>query len=102
MNTTRAVEGVPAIERRKIETKLNSLDGETILLSGLVRKQASENHDGLPGFADFPILGPLLFRSTREGGHDTEVLMAVTLSFKTAQDAERALERLRPADAEHE
>jgi len=32
-NTALSVNGVPALTRRKLDTKMNSLDGETVVLS---------------------------------------------------------------------
>ena len=82
LNPARAIDGVPSISRRKLVTKVNSLDGETVVLSGLVRQLRSQNDEGIPVLKDIPILGGL-FSSRTRSDELHELAMAVTLSFPT-------------------
>lgn len=85
LNQGQAIGGIPALNRRRLATKINSVDGETILLSGLVRQLHSTQDEGLPVLKDIPILGGLFgTRSSNSESH--EVLMAMTLSMATPME----------------
>ncbi len=86
VNASNAIDGIPALNRRKLTTKVNSLDGETVLLSGLVRQLQSFQDEGMPVLKDIPILGGLFSSRTRT--HESqEILMAMTLSVVTRSDS---------------
>ncbi len=82
LNQGQAIGGVPALNRRRLSTKVNSVDGETILLSGLLRQLASTQHEGVPVLKDLPILGAI-FGASSSSSESHEVLMAMTLSMST-------------------
>lgn len=85
INAADAIGGIPALNRRRLSTKVNSIDGETILLSGLVRRLESAREQGIPVLKELPIFGPVF--SSRSGAHEShEVMMAVTFSMATRQD----------------
>lgn len=77
------MEGIPALTRRSVKTKINSLEGETVILSGLVKQNTKKEKDGVPFFSSIPILGSLLFTKSSEGSEQTELLMAVTFEMST-------------------
>lgn len=87
-----AVNGIPAITRRQLDTKMESLEGETVILSGLVRQARAAGRESVPLLGDIPLLGDLLFSQTTESSRSTEILMAVTFSVSTAA---KARERIR-------
>lgn len=80
LDSSIAVDGVPALTRRHVETKLDSLDGETLLISGLVRQTRSKGSTGTPFLSDIPILG-LLFSEKEQRNEQTEIWIALRLSF---------------------
>jgi pilus assembly protein CpaC len=67
----------PALLTRKTSTEFNVKDGETIVLSGLVQREQSNNIDKVPGLGDIPLLGAL-FRSKRFQNKETELVVFVT------------------------
>jgi Flp pilus assembly secretin CpaC len=85
LNQAQAIGGIPGLNRRKLMTKVNSLDGQTVLLSGLVRQLESVQDEGVPVLKDIPFLGAL-FSSRGLSRESHEILMAVTLSVPTRAD----------------
>jgi pilus assembly protein CpaC len=95
INQERSVQGIPSLVRRNVETKMNSIDGETVILSGLTRQASSQSEKSLPWLSKIPWVGPLIFTSEDARSEETEVLMAVTLSFTSRRDRGGALRELR-------
>lgn len=89
VSQSRAVDGVPGLTKRSLNTKMQSEEGQTVILSGLVRQAEAEERATLPVLGSIPFLGPLLFGSKNETSQETEVFMAVTFSF-TARAREEA------------
>ncbi len=94
-----SVNGVPSLNRRRLTTKMESLDSETVLLSGLIRRVVTKTKEGVPLLSSIPLLG-LLFSKTVDSETDSEIVIALTLSFRTRDDHQRevigARERLEP------
>ncbi|NBX82161.1 hypothetical protein EBQ90_03620 [bacterium] len=84
------VENIPALTARNFLTKMDSLDGETVILSGLTRQSSQREEKGIPWLSQLPILGDLLFSQTSSGRKETELLMAVTVGLTTrARESDR-------------
>lgn len=82
LNPAAGMDGVPALVRRNVETKMTSWDGETVVLSGLTRRVASADKEGLPLLAHIPGLD-LLFAKRGRRVEETEIFMAVTFALTT-------------------
>jgi pilus assembly protein CpaC len=67
----------PALRSRRTETEFNVMQGGTIVLSGLLRRDASTSLDKVPFLGDIPVLGAL-FRSKRFQNNETELVVFVT------------------------
>lgn len=72
----------PALSTRKTGTEFNVHSGETIVLSGLIHREAGTSVDKVPGLGDIPILGAL-FRSERFQNKETELVVFVTPTVVT-------------------
>ncbi len=72
--------GGPALLTRRTETEFNVQAGETIVLSGLLQRNASTDIDKVPLLGDVPVLGAL-FRSKRFQNKETELVVFVTPSI---------------------
>lgn len=72
-----AVDGVPGILTRRVETYLSLESGQTIVLSGLVHSDDALNVQKLPLLGDIPILGEL-FRSRSFQKRETELVVFLT------------------------
>jgi len=69
---------VPAFSKRTAETQLFLKDGETLLMSGLLKDTVSEDDiEKVPGLGDIPILG-LLFKSKDYQQDQTELVITLT------------------------
>ena len=96
--SVRAVGG-PALLTRKTITEFNVRSGQTMVLSGLLQRNASTDIDKIPLLGDIPILGAL-FRSKRFQNKETELVVFVTPSVVDSQSPglvdriDRATDRL--------
>jgi pilus assembly protein CpaC len=84
----------PALRTRKTESEFNVMDGQTIVLSGLLSRDKSVSIDKLPFLGDIPILGAL-FRSKRYQNSETELVVFVTpiASEKHSQNQQEAMDK---------
>ena len=69
----------PALRTRRTETEFNVQAGGTIVLSGLLRRDAGTTIDKIPLLGNIPVLGAL-FRSKRFQDNETELVVFVTPS----------------------
>jgi len=69
--------GAPGLLTRRTETEINVVTGKTIVISGLLTAESSEDIDKLPGLGDIPYLGAL-FRSENFRNQATELVVFVT------------------------
>ncbi len=67
----------PGLLSRRTETEFNVRSGQTLVLSGLLQREHSQDVDKLPLLGDVPLLGGL-FRSTRTQNKETELVVLVT------------------------
>lgn len=67
----------PTISTRKIETKLTAIDGNTIVLGGLITDNRSSSDSGIPYAKDIPILGNL-FKKGNESTKRNELIVLIT------------------------
>jgi pilus assembly protein CpaC len=67
----------PALKTRRTETEFNVRSGETLVLSGFLSREQSEDVDRVPGLSELPVLGAL-FRSRRFQRRETELVVFVT------------------------
>ncbi len=72
-----AVQGIPGLIIRRTDTEFNVRDGETIVLSGLIKRESSRASDGLPGLRRAPIIGRA-FRADNDTDSEQEVVVFIT------------------------
>lgn len=89
----------PALRTRRTETEFNVMEGGTIVLSGLLKRDVSTSVDKVPFLGDIPVLGAL-FRSKRFQNNETELVVFVTPvavdknSFALEESMAKAVARL--------
>ncbi len=76
--------GAPALRSRKTESQLNVRDGETIVISGLLSSESSNDNDSVPGLGAIPVLGKL-FSSQELESNVRELVVFVTPEVVTAE-----------------
>jgi type IV pilus assembly protein PilQ len=69
--------GYPNVSTRTISTTVRLNDGETIILGGLIKTNASENRDKIPILGDIPLIGNL-FRHTTKSFSKTNLVVYIT------------------------
>lgn len=69
--------GVPAVDRRKLTSRLEVRDGNTLVVGGLMQDHTTQTDKGVPGLFDMPFLGRL-FRSDVDEGQKRELLVFLT------------------------
>lgn len=69
----------PSLLTRRTSTEFNVAVGETLVLGGLLSKEATTDIDKVPLLGDIPVLGAL-FRSKRFQNRETELVVFVTPS----------------------
>ena len=67
----------PTISDRKVSSTVAIRDGETVALGGMIQDSTTDEHNGIPGLQDIPLLGNL-FRDTQHSEHRTELLVLIT------------------------
>jgi pilus assembly protein CpaC len=91
-----AVDGVPGLRTSTMNTEVDALEGQPILLTGLFQASASKDVDKVPVLGSIPLLGEL-FKSRAFREHESELLVALLPKFG-AQNVELPLQSYRGLD----
>jgi general secretion pathway protein D len=67
----------PTIGTRQIQTVIRLRDGETNMLAGLIAREDSDSHSGVPGLSDIPGLKRIFGKSTMTK-RETDIIMTLT------------------------
>jgi pilus assembly protein CpaC len=81
-----AVEGIPAIKERVVDTGVEMQAGQTLAIAGLVQNRIESVRTGVPWLCDLPYAG-VLFRRVEEKNNEIELLIFVTPELVDAMDA---------------
>jgi len=84
--------GAPVISTREAETKLLAMNGQTVVLGGLVDRQTEKVRSGIPILKDLPLIG-FLFRTTREREGTSELFLFLTPYIVASDEDAEALRR---------
>jgi Flp pilus assembly secretin CpaC len=68
--------GPPGRRRTQLQSLVNMLPGQAIVLAGAAARQESETQGGLPGLSQIPIVG-VLFGTNQRHGDATEALLFI-------------------------
>ncbi len=74
---TRAVLGVPPLEKREVKTRVLVDNGETIVLGGVFERNRGTNSERIPFFGDLPVVG-WAFRQEFKEDRKKELLIFIT------------------------
>ena len=84
----------PIISNRSISSNVSVVDGQTVLLGGLIRDQQQAGKDGIPGLRRVKGVGNL-FGSTNRSNERTELLILIRPSvIRDGKDAQSVAEEL--------
>lgn len=83
------------IDRRETTTQLIVQDGQTVVISGILRSEDSDVTRKIPFFGDLPLIGAL-FTSTEQSTRQTELVAFITpIVVENSQDLNRVNEPYR-------
>jgi len=74
---TRSVNGVPPIDKREVNTKVQVQNGETVVLGGIYEIASADQINKIPFLGDLPILGNL-FKTNGSKHNKFELIIFVT------------------------
>ena len=77
IDKSKSVDGIPGMFTNRIQSHVNLLQSQSLVLSGLIKAEDSESAGGLPGLSNLPILGAL-FASKDFRTSQTQLLIFVT------------------------
>lgn len=77
VDTSVSVQGIPGFLTRQSESEINVKNGQTIVMSGLVNNEMSNDASKVPGISSVPVLGRL-FRSDNFKSGRTDLVVLVT------------------------
>jgi len=87
--------GQRAFLQRQINSKVAIRSGETLVLGGLIRENATSGNSGIPGLIDIPLIGGL-FGSVNKSKTRTELLVVITPRvIRSDQDIQEVSTELR-------
>jgi len=75
--TARTVDNIPVVERSEITTQALMLEGQSLLVGGLIADTTQRSREKIPVLGDVPILGQA-FRNSRTNRARTERLFLIT------------------------
>lgn len=68
---------IPAFTTRKAESTVNIKDGQTLIIGGLISRDAGKNVKKIPFLGDIPIIGEF-FKTTSWQNDETELVIVIT------------------------
>ncbi len=68
---------VPGFKTRKVDTTVELMDGETLIIAGLLTNTATKSKSQVPLLGDIPVLG-VLFRNSKDVTNDSELVIFIT------------------------
>lgn len=77
LNQATAVEGIPGMDTRNVETTVELPSGGSLMIAGLLQSEAVKSMTTVPGIRNIPILGEL-FKSDNFQRSETELVVIVT------------------------
>ncbi len=89
INPNNSVGGVFGVDVKRVQTRVELREGQTIVLGGLFERQQNVEQTRIPLLGEIPILGSALFHSRRATEDELELLIVVTPEFVRPLDADQ-------------
>ena len=71
------VRDIPGLRKQSASTQVNLVEGQTLVIAGMLSNEISGSIDKVPAIGDLPVLGRL-FRSRRFQDRETEMVVLIT------------------------
>ena len=88
IDASNAVGGIPGVNVKRVQTRVELREGQTIVLGGLFERQQSAEVTRIPWLGEIPIIGTYLFNRKRATEDETELLIVVTPEIVRPMDAD--------------
>ncbi len=101
LDPTVSANGLPGFRERMVETVFNVVDGQTMVLSGLIQRRRETSEEKVPFLGDIPIVKHA-FKRTNDRESELEIVIFVTAKIvdaahpgivQTIDDAQRNIDR---------
>ncbi|WP_437204907.1 pilus assembly protein N-terminal domain-containing protein [Planctomicrobium sp. SH664] len=89
VNNANAVGGIPGLNVKRVQTRVELREGQTIVLGGLFSRQEAVENTRIPFLGEIPILGTFLFHTKRATEDEKELLIIVTPEIVRAMDPDQ-------------
>jgi len=89
INGGNAVGGIPGVDVRRVQTRVELREGQTIVLGGLFSRQEAAEVTRIPLLGEIPIVGSFLFNTKQATEDETELLIIVTPEIVRPMDADQ-------------
>lgn len=77
INPELRVRDIPGLRKQSASTQVNLVEGQTLVIAGMLSNEISGSVDRIPALGDLPVLGKL-FRSRRFQDRETEMVVLIT------------------------
>jgi pilus assembly protein CpaC len=84
-----AVGGIPGLNVKRVQTRVELREGQTIVLGGLFARQQQVEQTRIPLLGELPIIGSTFFSSKRATEDEKELLIVVTPEIIRPVDADQ-------------
>jgi pilus assembly protein CpaC len=83
-----AVNGIPGVTVKRVQTTVELREGQTLALGGLITRQAGTTVSRIPLLGDIPFIGSRLFHSKNSQEAEAELLVLVTPEIVRPMEAD--------------
>lgn len=89
VNAGNSVGGIPGVNVRRVQTRVELREGQTIVLGGLFSRREMAEVTRIPFLGELPIIGSLLFNAKQGTEDENELLIIVTPEIVRPMDADQ-------------
>jgi len=89
MNSSGSVGGIPGLNVRRVQTRVELREGQSIALGGVFSRRESTEVSRIPFLGEIPIVGTWLFNAKKSTEDENELLIIVTPEIVRPMDADQ-------------
>lgn len=89
INDSNSVGGIPGLDVRRVQTRVELREGQTIVLGGLFSRREQAEVSRIPLLGELPVLGNYLFNAKQATEDENEVLIIVTPEIVRPMDPDQ-------------
>ena len=89
VNNANAVGGIPGVDVRRVQTRVELREGQTIVLGGLFSRREAAEVTRIPFLSEIPVVGNFVFNTKQATEDENELLIIVTPEIVRPMDADQ-------------